>query len=1181
MRKEVNMGLGEMPTGGYFGLLALESRIMFDGSGTDLGEVVYNPNDSSQEDGISVVKESFTGTIFPGNKSLGHSQDNYIRFALANKQEYDTFYLKSSEKNSNNSYSENAILVGDDKTKDYDKDKDKILDLNLWMDLDEKGTKGWRKIGWVTGQNTTDLKIYLFREEFANHDFDKPIEGPNAEGGWTIVGGGLAPGMIGPTIDGKETVMPHPNTRLLSDHPDYLASADDLQAVVDLHRKLKIEMPRFVRDSEGKMGNWDFERRDYVFQGNSSANKALYMESKSIGVEHGGGRVYGPHAYSDELQLFKGEVFTFEYEEGPIGDPGDTGELFSYLLNMDNGKTIILDCLTKDDSTTDAMTRGAENRKHPDGTLSGWKEWRVPITETGRYRLVCAVYAFDESGGGRTGYNVAFDDIGVEMSTTVLDAIVRQVRYEKNTDEFIVPSMDMDQYPRKITISAKFKDGVEREVASGTLDFVEPPTIRPFGDVSNQVIDKGDGSLLFENPDPHHDFSVGKLQITGQGSDSYLFIRNQGNEAKQIGFDKDTKKITYGGKTIGTVDGVDDKGRGKHLHISFQADATPESVEALLRNVACTAPSNVSANGIIARGLTERDGASYDDITQDNKLTYEISKPRDTPFKDVSNQVIDKGDGSLLFENPNYHDFSKGYLRINYASSEQRGPGSDLSIGNQGNGSGQIGLDGTKITYEGKTIGTVDATENGKDGKPLRIVLQGATSRAVEALLRSATYVAPVKVPGVEVIAKVVEADGASYDDITQDSKLTYEISKPPDTPFKDVSNQVIDKGDGLLLFENPDHHDFSKGDLRINYAPSERRGPGSDLSIGNQGNGPGQIGLSGSTITYEGKTIGTVDATENGKDGKPLRIKFQEGATPRGIEALLRSVTYTAPYKVPAVNVTAQFTESDGTTHDDITLDNKRDYEIKKKKSGRGPEPPTPDPIGDQPVTPDDGPTTSQPPSSIWSSYRTSVGRDSSHRSGIYGFRIFGGSGSGESGRFDASVPESRAPLQCYDTNGHTISVGRGIEDQFIDRERFEFRIPIGAFIHTNSKAELEFQATMEDGSALPDWIGFESTVGIFTGVVPDDWDKEVFTLRIIARDIYSGCEAGTTFDLRVAREEGSANTPDNPDIGDKYHGKRNALVSAGGGDRLGLSAQMAAHGRSGFEMRQTAFIAMMSGSG
>nr|VFK20357.1 MAG: hypothetical protein BECKLPF1236B_GA0070989_12082 [Candidatus Kentron sp. LPFa] len=1028
MRKEVNMGLGEMPTGGYFGLLALESRIMFDGSGTDLGEVVYNPNDSSQEDGISVVKESFTGTIFPGNKSLGHSQDNYIRFALANKQEYDTFYLKSSEKNSNNSYSENAILVGDDKTKDYDKDKDKILDLNLWMDLDEKGTKGWRKIGWVTGQNTTDLKIYLFREEFANHDFDKPIEGPNAEGGWTIVGGGLAPGMIGPTIDGKETVMPHPNTRLPSNHPDYLASADDLQAVVDLHRKLKIEMPRFVRDSEGKMGNWDFERRDYVFQGNSSANKALYMESKSIGVEHGGGRVYGPHAYSDELQLFKGEVFTFEYEEGPIGDPGDTGELFSYLLNMDNGKTIILDRLTKDDPTTDAMTRGAENRKHPDGTLSGWKEWRVPITETGRYRLVCAVYAFDESGGGRTGYNVAIDDLGVEMSTTVLDAIVRQVRYEKNTDEFIVPSMDMDQDPRKITISAKFKDGVEREVASGTLDFVEPPTIRPFGDVSNQVIDKGDGLLLFENPDHHHDFSVGKLQITGQGSDSYLFIRNQGNEAKQIGFDKDTKKITYGGKTIGTVDGVDDKGRGKHLHISFQADATPESVEALLRNVACTAPSNVSANGIIARGLTERDGASYDDITQDNKLTYEISKPRDTPFKDVSNQVIDKGDGSLLFENPNYHDFSKGYLRINYASSEQREPGSDLSIGNQGNGSGQIGLDGTKITYEGKTIGTVDATENGKDGKP--------------------------------------------------------------------------------------------------------------------------------------------------------LRIKFQEGATPRGIEALLRSVTYTAPYKVPAVNVTAQFTESDGTTHDDITLDNKRDYEIKKKKSGRGPEP-TPDPIGDQPVTPDDGPTTSQPPSSIWSSYRTSVGRDSSHRSGIYGFRIFGGSCSGESGRFDASVPESRAPLQCYDTNGHTISVGRGIEDQFIDRERFEFRIPIGAFIHTNSKAELEFQATMEDGSALPDWIGFESTVGIFTGVVPDDWDKEVFTLRIIARDIYSGCEAGTTFDLRVAREEGSANTPDNPDIGDKYHGKRNALVSAGGGDRLGLSAQMAAHGRSGFEMRQTAFIAMMSGSG
>nr|VFK13924.1 MAG: hypothetical protein BECKLPF1236A_GA0070988_100963 [Candidatus Kentron sp. LPFa]VFK30095.1 MAG: hypothetical protein BECKLPF1236C_GA0070990_101023 [Candidatus Kentron sp. LPFa] len=1034
MRKEVNMGLGEMPTGGYFGLLALESRIMFDGSGTDLGEVVYNQNDPNQG-GVSVVKESFTGTIFPGNKSLGHSKDNYIRFSLANKQEYDTFYLKSSEKNSNNSYSENAILVGDDKIKDYDKDKDKILDLNLWADLDEKGTKGWRKIGWVTGQNTTDLKIYLFREEFANHDFDKPIEGPNAEGGWTIVGGSLAPGMIGPTIDGKHTVMPHPNTRLPSDHPDYLASADDAQAVVDLHRKLRIEVPSFVRDSEGKMGNWDFERRNYVFK-DGRANKALYMESRSIGVQHGGGRVYGPYAYSDELQLFKGEVFTFDYQEGVAGDPGDTGKLFSYLLNMDNGKTIILDRLTENDPTTDAMTRDAEHRKYSDGTLSGWKEWRVPITETGRYRLVSVVYAFDESGGGQTGYNVALDDLGVEMSTTVLDAIVRQVRYEKNTDEFVVPSMDLDQDPRKITISAKFKDGVEREVASGTLDFVEPPTIRPFGDVSNQVVDKGDGLLLFENPD-HHDFSVGKLQIAGQRSDSYLFIRNQGNEAKQIGFDKDTKKITYGGKTIGKVDGVDDKGRGKHLHISFQAGATPESVEALLRNVVCTS-SNVSANGIIARGLTERDGASYDDITQDNKLTYEISKPRDTPFKDVSSQVIDKGDGLLLFENPD------------------RGP----------------------------------------------------------------------------------------Y---------------------------------------------FSNGYLWINYGPSERRGSGSNLFIGNQGNGPGQIGLDGTKITYEGKTIGEVDATENGKDGKPLRIVFQEGVTPGSVQALLRNVTYIAPFKVSAVDVTAQLTDNDGGVYD-VTQGNKRTTELPGEPPS-GPEPPE-SPIGDDGDDGDDGPTTSQPPSSPRPIYRPSVGRGASDqflshragilgRSGIYGFRIFGGSGSGESGRFDASVSESRAPLQCYDTNGHTISVGRGMEDQFIDRERFQFRIPIGAFIHTNSKAEVEFQATMEDGSALPDWIGFESTVGIFTGEVPDDWDKDVFTLRIIARDIYSGCEAGTTFDLRVAREEGSADAPDNPDIGDKYHGKRNALVSAGGGDRLGLSAQLAARGRSGFEMRQTAFIAMMSGNG
>jgi len=54
-----------------------------------------------------------------------------------------------------------------------------------------------------------------------------------------------------------------------------------------------------------------------------------------------------------------------------------------------------------------------------------------------------------------------------------------------------------------------------------------------------------------------------------------------------------------------------------------------------------------------------------------------------------------------------------------------------------------------------------------------------------------------------------------------------------------------------------------------------------------------GSITRSGSTISYSGTAIGTVDATLNGVHGQALRITLNSSATKAASQALLRSIAY------------------------------------------------------------------------------------------------------------------------------------------------------------------------------------------------------------------------------------------------------------------------------------------------
>lgn len=98
----------------------------------------------------------------------------------------------------------------------------------------------------------------------------------------------------------------------------------------------------------------------------------------------------------------------------------------------------------------------------------------------------------------------------------------------------------------------------------------------------------------------------------------------------------------------------------------------------------------------------------------------------------------------------------------------------------------------------------------------------------------------------------------------------------------------VIDQG-GNAVVTDVDSANFGTGTLTVSFAA------GSDsaedvLAIRNQGSGAGQIGVSGSNVTFGGTVIGSFNG---GSSGANLVVTFNSSATPAAAQALIRNITY------------------------------------------------------------------------------------------------------------------------------------------------------------------------------------------------------------------------------------------------------------------------------------------------
>jgi hypothetical protein len=106
------------------------------------------------------------------------------------------------------------------------------------------------------------------------------------------------------------------------------------------------------------------------------------------------------------------------------------------------------------------------------------------------------------------------------------------------------------------------------------------------------------------------------------------------------------------------------------------------------------------------------------------------------------------------------------------------------------------------------------------------------------------------------------------------------------------------------------DSTDFNGGSLTVSLAAN---GTSTDqLTIINQGSAAGQIGVSGSNVTYGGTTIGTLTGGSNGTD---LVITFNSGAaTAAAVQALARDIAFSNTSEVPSTATrTVSFTVADG----------------------------------------------------------------------------------------------------------------------------------------------------------------------------------------------------------------------------------------------------------------------------
>ena len=203
------------------------------------------------------------------------------------------------------------------------------------------------------------------------------------------------------------------------------------------------------------------------------------------------------------------------------------------------------------------------------------------------------------------------------------------------------------------------------------------------------------------------------------------------------------------------------------------------------------------------------------------------------------------------------------------------------------------------------------------------IITQSASHGLYEAVLSTLTYTNTATNPFLDDRVIEISVNDGAFDSTVvtavvsltgnNDAPVIAGIAGDPALAYtEDDGARVIDTGVAASISDS-DTSSFDGGILSVTIAggtPAE-----DELAIRNQGSGTGQIGVSGSTVSYAGIAIGT--STGNGAAGSPLTIELNADADAAAVSALTGNITYentnTGNPDVSVRTVTFSFDDGDG----------------------------------------------------------------------------------------------------------------------------------------------------------------------------------------------------------------------------------------------------------------------------
>ena len=493
------------------------------------------------------------------------------------------------------------------------------------------------------------------------------------------------------------------------------------------------------------------------------------------------------------------------------------------------------------------------------------------------------------TGGVGTTLTITFNGTATKAA---IQAVLDNVTY-LNTSQ--TPSGT-----RQVTIQAIDGQGARNVAISQNVVINAAPI---FGNVpANNTYNANTAAILIAPNATYTDpggFYANTTLIVGENAvDGVLAIRNQGTAAGQVGVSG--ANVTYGGVTVGTFTG----GVGI-LTINFNATVTQAAIQAVVQNATyvntSTSPSGlrqVIFQAINTPGAMSQ-GSPVQYITI-NAAPVIAGLGTGATYVSTGSPVLVAPAATVTDPNGSY---ASSILKVAVTNA---GSTDVLSIRNQGTALGQVSTSGTTLSYAfAAGAATAIGTFSGGTGTtPLVVTFNAsATQAAIQAVIDNLTFSTGVNPTVTTRTVQFNMSDGLGAVAVPVSTSVAVNVP-PVITGLPASQNYSASAGTAILIGPASTYMDANSAFANTVLSITNTNGAATDiLSIQNQGTGAGQVGVSGTNVTFGGVVVATFTG---GSGTTPLNITFNSSATQAAIQAVLDSLTFknstTTPGTTPRI---------------------------------------------------------------------------------------------------------------------------------------------------------------------------------------------------------------------------------------------------------------------------------------